>query len=32
MAQTVDTSGLDRLLKSWEQLLKEFPEAKRQAL
>ena len=32
MAQTVDTSGLDRLLKSWDRLLKGFPEVKRQAL
>ena len=32
MAQTVDTSGLDRLVESWDKLLQRFPEEKRSAL
>lgn len=32
MAQTVDTSGLDRLVESWDRLLKQFPDGKRKAL
>ena len=32
MAQTVDTRGIDRLVESWDRLLKQFPEAKRRAL
>ena len=32
MRTTADSSGLDRLLKSWDTLLKEFPEAKRKVL
>lgn len=32
MAQTVDTQGLDRLMESWDRLLQQFPEAKRQVL
>ena len=30
--QTVDTRGIDRLVESWDRLLKQFPEAKRRAL
>ena len=29
MAVTVDTSGLDRLMESWDALVKQFPEKKR---
>ena len=32
MAQTVDTSGLDRLLESWDKLTRRFPEVKRSLL
>lgn len=30
--QTVDTREIDRLVESWDRLLKQFPEAKRRAL
>ena len=29
MAVTVDTSGLDRLMESWDALVRQFPEKKR---
>ena len=32
MSQTVDTREIDRLLESWDRLLKQFPEEKKQAL
>ena len=32
MAQTVDTSSLDKLMASWDALVEQFPEAKRQLL
>ena len=32
MAVTVDTSGLDRLMESWDALVRQFPEKKRDLL
>lgn len=32
MGATVETKGLDRLLQSWDALLKQFPERKRRLL
>ena len=32
MAAVVDTSGLDALLESWDALLRQFPDAKRELL
>lgn len=32
MSQSVDTSDLDQLVESWDKLLKEFPQAKRELL
>ena len=32
MAQTVDTRDLDRLMESWDKLLKEFPAKRREFL
>ena len=32
MSAVVDTSGLDKLLESWDSLLRQFPDAKRRIL